>query len=193
MVGMKLSGNERGFNIIEFSFVFIVIILLATAAGLVADKQSSNQSEQLKPNVVQLGTQPNAQNSNPATTALELSALGVDITVPNSIEDLTYAAPNTGGGYGISTKTLTDDDAQCTATGSAPPLGDFFKGAGKYPGPAAAHGRLAKQFVDFYIAWNSPQASCSSSSTVMALANTDRQALVQSFDAIEEIPPTNTD
>lgn len=191
MVGIKLSGNEQGFSIIEFSLIFLVIVLLATAAGLVADKQSGNQSEQLKPNVVQLGTQPSTKDSNPTTTTLELSALGVDMTVPNAIEDLTYAAPNVSGGYGISTKTLTNDDAQCIATGSAPPLGDFFKGTGKYPGLTAAHGRLAKQFVDFYIAWNSPQAPCSANTTVTKLANNDMQLLEQSFDTIEEIPPSS--
>jgi type II secretory pathway pseudopilin PulG len=188
MVGIRLPRNEHGFSLIESSLVFAMIVLLATAAGLVADKQSGSQSSQLKPNVIQLGTQPNTRTSTTTTTTLELGALGIDMTVPNAINDLTYAAPDSSGGYGISTKTLTADDAKCVATGSAPPLGYFFKEPGQYPGTASAPGRLAKQFADYYIAWNSSQTPCSDSSTVTTLANQQIQDLVGSFDTIEEIP-----
>jgi hypothetical protein len=188
MVGKRLGGNEHGFSLIEASLVFVVIVLLATAAGLVADRQTDSSSGQLKPNTIQLGTQPSPQSSTPTTTTLELSALGIEITVPNAINDLTYAAPTAGGGYGISTQTLTTDDARCVATGNAPPLGDFYKGAGKYSGTAGASSRLAKQFAEFYIAWAPPQTACSTSSTVTSLANQQVQALVAAFDTIEELP-----
>jgi flagellin-like protein len=189
MVGIRLGTDERGFSLIESTIIFIVIVLLAAGAGLVADKQQNptDNSKQPKPNVIQLGSQPSTQKSNPTTTALELSSLSIDITVPNAIGDLTYAAPGASGGYGISTKTLTSDDANCIATGNAPPLGDFFKESGTYPATGAP-GRLVKQFDTFYIAWSSPQAPCSTSSSVTALADQQVRDLEQSFDTIEEAP-----
>jgi hypothetical protein len=188
MVGIRQKLNERGFSVIEFSFVFAVIVLLATAAGLVADKQTGNQSGQLKPNTIQLGTQPSTHNANPTTTTLELNSLDIDITVPNAISNLTYAAPASNGGYGLSTGTLTTDDAHCSATGAVPPLGYFFKEPGKYPGTVAAPGQLVKQFTTFYIAWKGPQTACSTSSAVAATASQQMQSLVKSFDTIEQIP-----
>lgn len=191
-VGVRLAANESGFSIIEASLVFVIIVLLATAAGLAANRQTAKQAQQLQPNVIQLGTAPSSHTPDPATTTLELSALGIDITVPNALNDLTYAAPNaTNGGYGISTETLTSQDANCIATSTSPPLGDFFKENGQYPSDSNAPGTLAKQFSAYYIAWSSPQAPCSPSSAVMALANEQMLELENSFKTIEEIPPTN--
>lgn len=188
-MGIILKQDERGFSLVESSIVFVVIVLLAAAAGIVADRQNANPSQQLRPNVIQLGTQPSTHPSSPTATTLELSALGIDITVPNAISDLTYAAPGANGGYGISTKTLTTQDANCVATGSAPPLGYFFKGTGKYAESGSR--RLARQFGNFYVAWDGPQSPCSSSATVTALASQQLQNLVDSFSTIEEIPPNS--
>jgi hypothetical protein len=192
-MGNRRRINEDGFSLIEASLVFVVIVLLATAAGLVADRQTARQSQQLQPNVIQLGTAPSSRTPDPATTTLELSALGIDIIVPNAINDMTYAAPNpaNGGGYGISTKTLTSQDANCIATGNNPPLGNFFKVPGQYSSGSTPPGKLARQFATYYIAWSSPQAPCSSSSAVTQLANTRALDLENSFKTIEEVPPTN--
>lgn len=188
MVGVELKTDERGFSLVESTIVFVSIVLIATAAGLVANRQNGSQSGQLRPNVVRLGTQPSKQNGISATATLELSSLGIDITVPDAINDLTYAAPAGNGGYGISTETLTNDDANCVATGSTPPLGYFFKGTGTYS-ETNVPSRLVKQFGAFYIAWEAPQAPCSTSSSVSALANRFVQDLTQSFDTVEEAPP----
>ncbi len=189
-MGIVRKLNQRGFSLVETSVVFVVIIMLATAAGIVADRQNSNLSQQLKPNVIQLGTQPSTHQSSPNTTTLELSSLGIDITVPNEISDLTYAAPNSDGGYGVSTKSITTQDPNCVVTGNNPPLGYFFKGTGQYTNTNDGK-RLARQFGTFYIAWAGPKTSCSNSSTVMALANQQLGDLADSFDSIEEIPTTN--
>jgi len=192
MVGTRLYMDEGGFSLIESTIIFIVIVLLAGAAGLVANKQQNpaDQPKQPKPNVIQLGTQPSTKQSNPTTTSLELSSLGIDITVPNAINDLTYAAPDASGGYGLSTKTLTNDDANCTATGTAPPLGDFFKESGAYP-ESGAPGRLVQQFSSTYIAWSPPKVACSTSSSVIELTHQQVQDLELSFNTIEEAPPSN--
>lgn len=190
-MGTKLNTNERGFSIIETTLVFVVIVLLATLAGLVADKQTANQSQQLKPNVIQLGTTPSTHAADPTTTGLELSALGIDMTVPNAINDLTYAAPSpVNGGYGISTKTITTQDANCIATASNPPLGYFFKGTGQYPA-SGGPGQLVKQFSTFYIAWGPPKAACSANASVVSLIAQDQQSLEGSFKTIEQIPSSN--
>lgn len=188
MVGRRrLRTNEHGFSLVESTILFVVIVLIAAVAGLVADKDPAGSDDQLKPNVIQLGTQPSNESNDPTTTALELSSLGIDITVPNSINDLTYASPNPSGGYGLSTRTLTSDDANCIATGTAPPLGYFYKATGAYPA-SGGPGQLVKQFSAFYIAWSAPTVSCSANSTVIALANQQVQALERSFDTIEEMP-----
>ena len=191
MVGLQHNLDERGFSLVESVIIFLFIVLIATAAGLVADRDGSGQSLPLKPNVVQLGTEPSKQTDNATTTTLELSAIGIDITVPNAIDDLIYAAPNANGGYGISTHALTNDDSNCVATGNAPPLGDFFKGSGTYPGSASTSAKLVKQFSSFYVAWNAPQTACSTNSTVMALASQQEQELEWSFMTVEESPPGN--
>lgn len=187
-MGRQLRLDERGFSLIESSIIFAIIVLIAAAAGLVANRQTVNQSDQLKPNVIQLGTKPGTKSTAPTTTTLELTSLGVNITVPNTLGDLTYAAPNAKGAYGISTKTLTDDDADCVATGSMPPLGSFFKGTGTYPKTTLSE-QLVKQFADFYIAWQAPQTPCSTSASVQSLASQQVQLLRQAFVTVEEAPP----
>jgi hypothetical protein len=154
---------------------------------MVANEQTAKQTQQLKPNTIQLGTTPSTHQTTSTTTTLELTSLGVDITVLNSLSDLTYAAPSpVNNGYGISTKGLAATDQNCSAISSHPPLGYFFKGTGQF---AATNGeQLVRQFAGSYIAWSSPTVDCSTNQAVLTTAAQDRTKLQASFKSIEQIP-----
>jgi hypothetical protein len=180
--------DQAGFSIVEASLVALMVVLLASVAGFVANRQTDNQAKQIQPNVIHLNTSPSTPNAAPSTTTLELSDLGIEITVPNVINDLTYAAPDpTSGGYGVSTKELSTLDSNCQAISNNPPLGDFYRATGPYPdhGP----GQLIKQFSAFYVAWSMPQTACSAISNVQELAAQQQADLESSFKTIVEIPP----
>jgi hypothetical protein len=192
----SVAGNEQGFSLVEAGVVFVVIVLLATIAGLVTNRQAAKQDQQLRPNTLQLSTIPSTKKPSPTSTAntttFELAAIGINITVPNALNDLTYGAPAPrSDGYGLSTKTLTNLDDNCSAVSDNPPLGYFFKASGQYPANGRGPGRLVKQFAAFYIAWAAAAAPCSSNSSVMLLASQQQQNLEDSFMTIEESAPTN--
>jgi hypothetical protein len=132
----------------------------------------------------------------PGQNIEEVPELGVTITVPDSVKDLTYKTSTVTLKDGqpatltlFSTSSLTQLDSNCSA--SAGPLGSFEKVSGQYPSndPYAAlnYGRLVKQYPTFYIAAGSPQAACSSKSTAQAAAIADRGGFAGAESTLEQV------
>lgn len=95
-------------------------------------------------------------------TTISIKELGVSITVPDSIQDLTYTYTLTNGvgSASFSTTTITNDYEGCGSSGNAPPLGDLEKVNGTYPSGDQAGPALIRQFPAYYIARETPQAAC---------------------------------
>jgi len=120
--------------------------------------------------------------------------------VPNTIKDVVYKVNSdttlsTGQqtqSVTLSTQTLTNLDSDCSVNGSAPPLGTIFKTAGQYPANPDvdlnnASGSLLKQFSSFYIAWNSPQAACGTSTSTQSEALADTNLFKTALQTIQSI------
>lgn len=168
--------------------IFGVVILLLVALGGVgssiymwrqnAGQQASlnNKDMQIRNLNSQVTSLKSSAMSTPATSAniIAIRELGISITVPDSIKDLTYSyvpISNENGKFEavyFSTKSLSDEYAsadensdQCTSFGVAPPLGAFERWSGVYANnQVTSHLDLVKQLNGFYITYDSPQATC---------------------------------
>lgn len=165
----------------------VVILLLVALGGIGssiymwrqnAGQQTSlnNKDMQIRNLNSQITSLKSSTMSTPATSAniIAIRELGISITVPDSIKDLTYSyvpIANENGKFeavDFSTKTLSDQYAstdrnsdQCTSFGIAPPLGAFEKWSGVYANnPVTSHLHLVKQLDGFYIMYDTPQAAC---------------------------------
>jgi|GEM_PF-2133221 len=108
-------------------------------------------------------------------TVVPIKELGISITVPDSIKDLTYTytadgTPTRVGGSNIvvgsvnfSTTSLTAKYPACSSD-KANPLGGLTKITGVYTdgvlGPTWSGGGMAKQFSDSFLTFAGPQFAC---------------------------------
>jgi hypothetical protein len=128
---------------------------------------------------------------------LNIKELGISMTLPNSLKDITYKATPAGStAYSnsvtratFSTQAITVADPACSVDGVAPPLGSLLRVSGQYPSSPNVEnsgGTLVKQFDGFYIGVLYPQALCSSSSSSSAenLAKTARAGFASAFATI---------
>lgn len=111
----------------------------------------------------------NATSSN--QNVISIRELGISITVPDSLKDLSYSYKSSAVGTNItkmanlSTQAITDEYAatsECASSSSSPPMGALYKVAGTYPEDVHFGPQLVKQFSSYYIAYLSPQSACSS-------------------------------
>ncbi|HUC95676.1 MAG TPA: hypothetical protein VMR76_01820 [Candidatus Saccharimonadia bacterium] len=123
--------------------------------------------------------------ATPTTSTLALPTLGVEITLPSSLQGADYVATTpskitvsgssvTPIGVGISTAALVNLDKACSDTNGA--LGIITKTTGTYPTTPTSKnssGTLVKQFSGYYIAYSTPSA-CST----VATTNTTQTTLV---------------
>lgn len=116
---------------------------------------------------------------SPSQNVITIRELGISITVPDSIKDLTYTykasgVPTKVGGNNIivgtvnfSTTSLTANYPECSSD-KANPLGGLTKITGTYEdgvlGPTWSGGGVAKQFSDSFLTFAAPQAACFSKS-----------------------------
>jgi len=126
--------------------------------------------------------------TNTAGNVISIRELGLSITVPDSIKDLTYSYSSGGGVESVrfSTKALTDKYAstkECTSFGSAAPLGSLDKFSGQYKAGDSVVG-LLKQFTTYYISYSSPQATCADTQKTVP---TELQVFKDSLTTIKEL------
>ena len=126
---------------------------------------------------------------------VKIPELGIQITVPDSIKDLTYQV-HTGtlqnGNQAtfafFSTAALTAADAYCGP--GAAPLGSLEEASGQYPSsdPLAVgkYGQLVKQFPTFYISHGVPQGACSTNSTISGDAGGGKSAFEAALTSMQQ-------
>lgn len=124
-----------------------------------------------------------SQASVNSTYAFKLSQLGIILTVPAVLADITYQVDSQGNSVNLSTQTLTSLDSGCAAspTGTKA-LGVLLKGSGTFKVSSGI--LLVKQFSNSYIAYTAPSASCSSVAQVNNLVSTLVADLKNSFSTI---------
>ncbi len=184
--------NPKQKSGVKTVIVVILILLLIGGAGYGAyyyqqqriDSQNV-QINSLNHQIASLQKQIKAAKTAPSTTVtnqnvIKITNLGFQITVPDSIKDLTFTTSSTTSAS-LSTASLTAKDAACADNATVSGLGVFSKGTGVYKTPIASPPILVKQFNGFYITYSSPQANCSTNVGTMAIANSQSQVLQSAF------------
>ncbi len=189
----KINKNQKGFGTVESILVVIIVVLIGAVGFLVYKNhhKTAPVASATKTTIVKSTAPKTALSST--TTVVKVPELGIQITVPNSIKDLTYSTANEtlpNGNVAIyakfSTTSLTNLDAGCST--SFGPLGSLERASGQYPSSdqdaSLDYGKLEKQFSTFYISAGSPQAACSQNSTTENTAQLDKGAFFNSLSTI---------
>lgn len=199
------NKTGKGWKILVTVIALIAIAALAYAVYAFMQNKSqeasiSDKDQQIKTLNGQIATLQSGNNSNSATatttpvpststgTTIAFRELGISLTVPDSIKDLTYSY-SSGSDFenvNLSTKAITDkysNTNSCTSFGTAPPLGGMSKINGKPQGPLTGQ-VLVKQFSTYYITYSAPQSDCVDT---QASAAAQIQALKDSFSTIKEL------
>jgi hypothetical protein len=197
----KIQKSEQGFSSVEAMLILVIIVLIGIIGWFVY-KDHQTATNTTKTNVTATNNHGPSTKTTTVKAAIanqnvvKIPELGIELAVPDSIKDLVYATHNvtlTNGNpatYALfSTTTLTDLDSGCSV--SFGPLGSLEKASGQYPSSdpdnVVDYGALVKQFSAFYISVNYPQAACSQSSSVEAIAQTQRGAFSAAQSTITEI------
>jgi hypothetical protein len=173
----ELSKNEKGFSVVVFVLVAVLVAAISTAGWLVYRGQHKiNSSANSTTSDSKSGTADTTETpkSTPATssTIVTIPELGIKIVnIPTDISSLAYEmASKTGALFtaqaGFSTKSLMAEDPSCSS-GS---IGNLFRAQGMYD--SAAHQgpfTFVKQFDGFWIAYKGSGVPCSQNSTTLDL------------------------
>jgi Tfp pilus assembly protein PilV len=105
-----------------------------------------------------------APSQKPNQNVITVSPIGVTITVPDSLKDLTYSATTASNGtitVSFSTTSLTQAAPSCSATSAQGAFETIIRGRGQYSGPAhPSSGALITQQPTFYVAYELPTGPC---------------------------------
>jgi prepilin-type N-terminal cleavage/methylation domain-containing protein len=175
----KIFKNEKGFSAVELLLVILVVALLSAAGWLVYEDNHkttkaavTSWSTTVKSNST---TSPKTTSTimTPSTTSIiKIPQLGIEVTVPNSIKDLTYSYSPDTTGFGnneqllnvyLSTASLTALDPNCAASYETA-IGAISEAQGTYPTDPSDQidvGGLVRQFPNFYVTnGQESQTSC---------------------------------
>lgn len=176
---MKRSHLQNGFAGLELLLILAVILTLGGIASYVYSKNRSHNSSattaeqtaatpegtSTSPNGIPGGTSPSTATSQPAANQniIKISSVGLQMTVPDSLKDLTYQLTNTGSGtlIAFSSQRLTAAIPSCAANNGSGAFDTITRGNGTYPGPAnPSSGGLLKQYSSYYFAYTLPNGPC---------------------------------
>ena len=189
----KISNNtnkNKGFTLVEV-LLLIVVLILVGGLGYLGFKQVNKKSTTSTSSTTTATT---TKTTTPATTPtpnqniVKIPEMGIQITVPDSIKDLTYKAVNVDGVEytSFSTTTVTNLDAACSATNGA--IGGLVKASGQYSSIGTNEAlSLVKQFSTFYILFGSPQSTCSMDDNIQSQVTQDLAALRSSLPSIAQL------
>jgi Tfp pilus assembly protein PilV len=185
------TNNNKGFTLVEV-LLLIVVLILVGGLGYLGYKQVNKKSKTSTSSTTAATTTKittSATTSTPNQNIVKIPELGIQITVPDSIKDLTYKAENMDGVEyaSFSTTTVTNLDAACSATNGA--IGRLSKTSGQYSsiGTNGESGSLVKQFSTFYILFVSPQSACSMDDNIQSQVTQDLAVLRSSLPSIAQL------
>ncbi len=96
-------------------------------------------------------------------TTIDIKPLGISITLPSSMSDLTYSlstSPNGAVTVNFSTATITNKVSTCSASSGQGAFDSITKADGQYPSSASSSEGLIKQEPTYYIAYILPSGPC---------------------------------
>jgi hypothetical protein len=222
MTGLRANEKGEGVGVLGI-ILLIVLVAIVVAAGFFTYKHfhkssSGIVSDNVPTSAVNTGSKTTdaSQTSSTAssqsdtsattesatgTTAVKFTQLGVQMTVPNTINDLIYLSGTTkttpvAKTAIISTTTLSKLDPACgiDATKTSATLegiGELYE----YPGTFTAStdpdktSVWSKQFTSFYIAYNAPASNCSTTASTNTKAQSQITALKSAFSTMTVITP----
>jgi Tfp pilus assembly major pilin PilA len=161
------THHEKGFSLIAVLLVIVVLAVIGVAGYFVAkhvDKKNTTISS----------------TSTPRQYTIKIQPLGIELVVPNSINDLVYKTDTTNSTATsthvlMSTQSLTDAAANCGVNGNPAGFGSLVKTTGQYQSSNRDRNAtplpLVKQLPSFYITLINPQTACTSNPNVLTLLN----------------------
>lgn len=198
--------DYRGFSIVEVLIAGLILVFFGFAAMFTYrvehHKQTNTSSLSSKTTPASTATKASdapPQDTSPAITTntttapsqkpnqnvITISPIGVTITVPDSLKDLTYNATTASNGtttVSFSTTSLTQAAPSCSATSAQGAFETIIRGRGQYPGPAhPSSGALITQQPTFYVAYELPTGPCGENLSPNVQNLLDQQA--QDFDS----------
>jgi Tfp pilus assembly protein PilV len=181
----KLKNSQQGFTTIEILILVLIVAAIGVGGYLVANHRTNNKA-----------TDNSGTNQTIAsTTVVKLTPLGIQITVPDAIKDITYYMNNPTsipGGLDISTVSLSSLDAACTANSTK----DNASGnaLGILTSPSTKDSNTVKQIPGngegsqyAYIDYIKPILDCTSSSQILSTLNSYRIDFEDSLGTIQPI------
>lgn len=181
-----LNKNQSGFSVIEI-FVATAIVAVIGIVGWFVYQNNRTQPTDAAQNNGQATPQSNKTDQE-ANNVIKIPELGIQITVPDSIKDLTYETNgivvrngSRGTAAFFTTRSLMASAPDCTLADvsfqSLARVAGQYPSADEYESVELDFGFLAKQFPDFYISTGYPNTSCPSGVDTGKLKNDFSQAL----------------
>ncbi len=202
----KLWANEKGEGVGFLGIVLLIVLVIILAGiGFLAYKHfhksnnvvngyvpTSSNNVTTSSNTANQSQTSKTSTSNTAasaTSVVKFTQLGVQITVPTSIKDLIYKP-----GANTTTPTATTAILSTTALATLDPacgvdstktaatiqgIGELFEYSGKFTATTNPDKTSvwAKQFPNFYVAYNAPASACSKTASTNTVATTDASVL----------------
>ena len=201
---MKFKHSQKGFAGMTVLLLLAVVLVIAGIGTFVFTKNSKNiaatnaatpLAQTASGNSTAPGGVPGGANQGPDTapsaaagTVIKITEAGFQITVPNSLKDLTYH--NNNGVVNFSSASVTSLVPACAANKGTGAFNTITKGAGTYKPPAnSADGALLKQYSSYYLAYTLPTGPCAKGLSVEAqnLLSDQAQAFYGSLQSVSAL------
>lgn len=163
------KSNKRGGLKTILLLIAVVIAIAGIVYAVYATMQNTTNTANIKAKDDQIKTLNAKINTLEAPASavvdgnvIQIRELGISITVPDSLKDLTYSYVGNDTVY-LSTKTTTDKYVStnvCSSFGVSPPLGAIAKVDGEHTGEGTNPQAPFKQFAGNYILYSAPQSGC---------------------------------
>ena len=125
---MKITQkHESGFGTVEVLLVILILLVIGVIGYMVYHNNHKSSTASVGVTSANLpptsGSSSNKTSTSPATDNISIAPLGISLTVPANVSDLTYAQTSTSSfngessvTVGISTSTLTSYGSACDAS-----------------------------------------------------------------------------
>jgi len=195
--------DYQGFSVVEVLIVGMILVFLGFAsmftyrvehqhkqantssvntktATISATKPSTSPPQGTAPVVATTKSTTSTSTQQPNHNVITIAPIGITITEPDSLKDLTYSASTAANGVitvSFSTTSLTQAAPSCSATSTQGAFETIIRGRGQYPGPAhPSSGALITQQPTFYIAYELPTGPCAENLSPSTQNLLDQQA-----------------
>jgi hypothetical protein len=220
MTGLRANETGEGIGVLGVIMLIVLLIIIVvggffaykyfhkSSSGIVSNNIPTSSVNTKNTSATQTSSTASQSNTSATTTPTESSTgtttvkftqLGVQMTVPNSIDDLIYLTGTTKTTPAAKTAILSTDalsklDPACgvdstKTSATIQGIGELYEYAGKYTASTNPDKTSvwSKQFPSFYVAYNTPASNCSTTASTNAKAQSQIAALKSSFSTMTVI------